>query len=61
MRVTGDFSQFQGTYGSGFAFEQHHDEAQSQRADRRRPPARYEAIAVVIMLVIVAMMPLFSN
>ena len=28
---------------------------------KRKPPARYEAIAIAIMLLVVALMPLFSR
>ena len=34
---------------------------QDLKAHKRKPPARYEAVAIALMLLVVAMMPLFSR
>jgi hypothetical protein len=60
--TTQDFAQVQARLGSDYgALEKRAGETQRQHARRRKPPARYEAIAIAIMLLIVAVMPLFSR
>jgi hypothetical protein len=57
--TTQDFNQVRTAFGADHALE-HHAEAEQHHVHWRKPPARYEAIAIFIMLFIVAMMPLFS-
>jgi hypothetical protein len=60
--TTQDFTRVQARFGSNYgALEKRADETQRQQARRQKPPARYEAIAIAIMLLIVAVMPLFSR
>jgi hypothetical protein len=59
--TTRDIAQVETAFDRDFAFERDCVDTEPQRADRRKPPARYEAAAIVIMLLIVAFMPLFAG
>jgi hypothetical protein len=59
--TTQDFTQVQNAYGGDHPEGDHAGATQQRRTARQKPPARYEAVAIAIMLLIVLAMPLFAG